>query len=400
MIHPYTFHDVTPGASFDHPVVDSRAVQGAIAEALRWGRSAGLAQAPVAGRYDAEGLVGTIDLLDAYARHCDSRLLDRMAELNQRPSPQVLDLARRSDALPIGAGGFPRDFEFIRTQMFEEKRQPLTSMDLFALDTSVPLGAKKHTARRALGSGEAQIHDGRSSEIPRARTTYAEEQFGVAYVVCAVDVNIFEAFTTDWAGLRQYQLDLRHAYRLVEERLNRIAWFGDVGTQLYGVTNYPSMHVKVLSTAFNDAAVSEDVMTALTDLANAPIIQSGGVFSPTEMAVSPEIHRFLFSRKHSTTGGTDTTIGEYFLNGQRASGTGVQRIVMAPELAAVGPAGQDGILCYRKDPETLAQVLIQPPTALPVFQSSPFDQTTVIFAATGGMVAPDVGNCILGWASV
>lgn len=400
MVAHLSYFDVTPNV--DRPVVTDRAVLGAVSAALRWGGKHSLSRTPNErdrGRYDADDLVGQPELLEAYARHCDSLLLDQVAQDGRSLLPQVLDEARRSDALPVGAGGFPRDFEYIRSRIFEEKRQPLTAMSLFPIDTTVPLGAKKHTARRALGSGEAQIHNGKGSEIPRAQTAYAEEQFNTAYVVCAVDVNLFDAFTTDWAGLQQYQRDLRLAIRLVEERLNRIAWLGDVGTQLYGVLNYPHLAKQLISTAFTDASAPEDVAQALHDLVNEPLISSGGTFAPTELAVSPRLHAFLFSRKHSTTGGTDTTIGEYFLKGQAASGSGIQRIVPAPELAGIGPSSRDGILAYRPDMDTLAQVLIQPPTVLPVFQASPLDQTTVVFAATGGMVMPDVGNCILGYAT-
>jgi hypothetical protein len=389
-----TLIDVSPGRPVPVEVFAS-----SLSRAMRWGGS----RAPRVDRFDAgDDFVGAPGLIDAYHRHVDGLVLHEARQTLGRDwclKPHVLDEAARLDAFPVGAGGFPRDFEFIRTSIFEEKRQPLTAMQFFPADTSVPLGARSHTARRALGSGEAQIYRA-GSEIPRARTTYAEETFGVAYVVCAVDVQFFDALTTDWAGLQQYSRDLRLAFRLVEERLNRIAWSGDVGSQLAGVLTYPHLAKQVIPVEFIDDSAPEDIAAAILDLLTTPQIESGGIFAPNALAVSPAIHAYIFSRKHSSSGGTDLTVGEYVLRAQAAGGNGVRRIDVAPELAGVGPNGEDGLLAYRTELDTVGHVMIQAPTPLPVFQASPLDQTTVVFAATGGMVMPDVGNAILGFAAV
>jgi hypothetical protein len=375
--------DVSPGRS-----VSPDAIRASVSAALRFGG----AQASRSDRYDAAGgPVASRGTLSAYQREMDRQMLRELGH-NWAPPAHL-----RQDALATGVGGFPRSFEFIRSQIFEEKRQPLTAMQFFPIDGSVPLGARKHTARRSLGSGEAQIYRA-GTEIPRARTTFVEEQFGIAYIVCAVDTNYFDALTTDWAGLQLYQRELRLAVRLVEERMNRIAWLGDVGSQIRGVINYPSLAKRVMAVAFTDASTPGDVVEALNDLANTPMIESGMTFRATQMLVSPQIHAFLFTRQHSTA--SDLTMGQFFLASQAAGGEGIQSIRAAPELAGIGPNGEDGILCYRPELETMGHVVVQAPATLPVFQSSPLDQTTVVFGATGGMVMPDVGNCILGFATV
>lgn len=397
-----TFIDVTPVGW--QPAADS-AINSSLKRAFRFGESGGLVRAVTdseRSRFDsADGLLATPDLLDAYHRHTDGlalQQLERERGRSFRLPRQLLDLAARSDAaFPVGAGGFPRDFEFIRAQILEEKRQRLTAMELFPVDTSVPLGARRHTARRALGSGEAQIYRG-GNELPRARTTYAEESFGVLYVVCSVDVNFFDAATTDWAGLQQYQRDLRLAVRLVEERMNRIVWNGDVGSQVAGVLNYPGSAKMVISTAFTDASTPADIAEAMLDFVNTPMVESGGVFSPNALAVSPKIHAFIFSRQNSVA--SDLTIGAYVLLTLRAAGSGVTEITVAPELSGIGPSGEDGMVLYRDELDTVGHVLIQAPTTLPVWQSSPLDQTTVVFGATGGVVSYDTGNMLIGLVDV
>ena len=187
------------------------------------------------------------------------------------------------------------------------------------------------------------------------------------------------------------------AVRLIEERLNRIIWFGDVGSQLYGAITYPSLAKMVIATPFTDATQPEDVATALGDFVATPLVQSGGVFGANALLVSPAIGEFIATRP--TTLASNMFISQLFLAGQAGIG-GVGSIEIAPELAGIGPNGEDGMLAYRKDLDTMAHVLIQQPTALPVYQSGPLDMITVWFAATGGMTAADIGNAILGFVTV
>lgn len=345
-------------------------------------------------RFDAVGRVGALDTLDAYHLQVDS---DFMREWGNKPLPEWMRSdSFRGDALPIGAGGFPRQFEYIRSRIFEQHMMPLNGSRLFATDRTVPLGARQHTARRALAHGEAVIYRG-GNNYGRASSSYAEEQFGVVYITCAVDTNFLDLLTTDWVGLRQYERDMRYARRAVDERLNRIIWHGDPASKVYGILTYPHVAKEVIPVEFSDASAPEDIARALADLANTPIIESGGTFRANAMAMSVRQRAYISSTKHSSSGGTDLTIMQFFLNNQPDDG--IKSIQDAQELSGIGPAGEDGILCYRTDQDTAAHVMLQDPTALPVFQATPMDQTTVVFAATGGMVCPDSGNIILGYAA-
>ena len=381
-------HDVSPSRRVSHP-----AVLASLSAALRMRGTSPPAGA--AGRYDSDGPVAFGDAIEAYHRHVDRAALRELGN-GLRLAPEILELARRHDALPAGAGGFPRDFEFQRSAILEEKRQPLTAMAHFPIDSSVPLGAKTHTARRALGNGEAQIYRG-GSEIPRATVAYAEETFGTAIVVCAVETNYFDALTTDFAGLRQFESESRLAVRLVDERVNRVAWFGDVASQVYGFINYPGLAKTILTTAFVDATSATDVCNALGDFCATPMVESGGTFGANALLVSPKIGKYIGTRP--TTLAANMSIAELFLKGQQYIG-GVSSIAVAPELAGIGPSGEDGMLAYRKDLDTCGHVLIQQTTALPVVQQGPLDMVTVYFAVTGGATMFDSGNCILGYVDV
>lgn len=292
----------------------------------------------------------------------------------------------------VGAPGFPRDFEHVRAKVWEEKRRPLNALDLFPIDTGVPLGAKTHTARRHIGQGRAELYRG-GSDLPLAQGAYVEETFGTAIIVCAVNQNLFESQTVDYAGLRNYELDLRLGRRLVEEKINEIAWFGDMPTNLYGLFNYPSMATQIMNVPFTDASDPKLVLRALQDLGATPMIVSGTRFSPNRVVVGTKIKHFLSTRKHEVNGGSDMTIEQFWLS---TNSLGIAKIEQAQELDNVGPNGESAIYFYRDDIETLSTCMIQAPTVLPVYQAGPFDQQTIIYAALGGAVGGDIGNNIVG----
>lgn len=379
--------DVTPGGLS----VPTSAIGTAIASALHWGG----VHAPSSERFDgADGLVGHEDLLPGWAEHCDSLAIQHLQRLRRnkwKPPRWVLEEARRADALPAGVPARIRSFEFIRARILEEKRQMLNGFRLFPVDDTVPLGAKKHTVRRAVGYGEAQIFSG-GTEFPTAGNALLEETWNVVYVVCAVATNFFETLSTDWAGLRQYEQDLRTARRAVEERINRIIWNGAVNHGIRGVLNYPGLGRVRLATAINNAANGNAIAMAIADAVGHPVIRSGGVYQPTVLAMAPRIAQYLATRQHSTA--SDTTILEYILAGQSKI-NGIRRFEIVPELAGVGPDGEDAMLAYRDEVDCLSHVFVQTPTPLPIWRSSPIDTLTVMFAATGGMQANDIGDAVL-----
>lgn len=406
MVAEATVLNVTPRGSKINVSADE--VGRAIGRATRWAGG----RAPAGGmRYDSVGnpVMPSRHALDAYNRYCDQLALREAAQdgggriradssIRGHFAEYVSSLPKeRRDALGAGlsggAGGFPRDFEYIRTGLWTEKRMPLNALRLFPRDTAVPLGARTHTSRRLVGSGEAEIFRGGSVEV-RARTSLKEETFGVVYIVSAVQTQFFEQLTTDYAGIRQYQNDMRMANRLVDERVNDIFFNGDEASDVFGILNYPHLATQLFPLAASDATDPIGFIRALNNAQYTPMIRTGGTFSPTKSVTSPRIRAWLYSRKHDLAGAPDTTMARFFLDNQDPSG-GIQSIEAAQEMQGIGPNGEDGFLMYRPDLESMGLVDIQTVTTLPVFQSSALEQITVVYAAVGGVTMGDVGNHIL-----
>ena len=371
------------GAASGLPPVDIGRLQATISAALA---HSGVSVGPQAWRSDSDRSLDTSGVVDRWRVDYERMQFQQRADAMQ---------VRRDDAFSgQGVGAFSRQLEHVRQKIWTEKRQPLTALKYFPIDSGVPLGATKHTARRYIAEGRAEFHTP-GSQVPMASGSYVEETFNTAIIVCGVNQNVFEGHSINYAGLRTYEFDLRHAHRLVDEKLNRTAWFGDRASGLYGLANYPSLARQVMTVPFTDATDPQVILKALYDLGNTPYIISGERFAPTNVVVGTRIKTYLYGRKHDPNGGPDSTIAKFYLENNPL---GISEIESAPELDGIGPNGESAIYFYRPDLDVLGHCLIQPTTVMPLFQSSPFDTMTVVFAVDGGGVGGDIGHNIVGLA--
>lgn len=315
--------------------------------------------------------------------------MDAMDKFRQRMDAQYVQnhlAPMRADALASGTASFPRDFEHIYSEVLAEKRRPLNSSRLFQMDTRVPLGAKTHTVRRDLGTGDAKVWRG-GQAIPVVGTQRVEEQFPVIYIVSAVETNWFEMISNDFQGRNDFQNDTRMAVRAIDERINSIYFGGDAPSGMHGFFDYPSLAKSVSPLSWTaGGATPADIVAALNDAANFANVASGGTFRPTRMATSIRLRNFLHQTRMDS--GTDTTIAEFFLRNNEF----IDRIDGAHEFQGIGPSGEDGIAFYDDALESTAAVMVQPPTAMPAAQIDSFRNQVVYVAAIGGVVMRDVGN--------
>jgi hypothetical protein len=307
-------------------------------------------------------------------------------------------------ALAPGPAGFLRDFDYIHREILEEVRPQLNSGLLFPMDTSVPLGASTHTARRATVAGRARWHN-QGTTFPIAKAGYQEETFGTGFVVCAVEQSFFEGLHIGFAGLQTYRIEADGAIRAIEEFLNNVAFYGDKARNIYGALTYPDLAKYIVPTRFGAGSTGLQVATALNLIANTPMVTSRGTFRPNRIVTSEAVRAYLGTTPLDTAGGT-TTILRYFLEGQGPNG--IRDIEVAHELSAAemtannvgNPAGYHGIFAYRDDRRSIAHVMPQRPTFLPIWRSSPIDTIHVAFAQTGGVTMHDVGNNLLAFVRI
>jgi|GEM_PF-2169694 len=304
-------------------------------------------------------------------------------------------LAMRRDALTGSAGAFPRDFEHIYQEVLGEERRPMNLMGLVRMDRRVPLGARTHTVRRRLGTGDVAIYRG-GTEVPVVRGVRVEEQFRVVHLVTSVVTDYFEMLSDNFAGLNNFADDTRDAVRFLEERANKIGFDGQPDMQVHGLLNYPHLAKTVSAVSFAPAAVAAApaaTRAELNRLANYARQNSGGTFRPNRFATSIRIADTLMQTQNSAA--TDRSVGQVWLDGQ----PDISRIEGVHELEGIGPNGEDGLFFYDDQLQSTAFVLVQPPSPLPAHAINAFQNQTVYVMTIGGVVMRNVGNNLLGYAA-
>lgn len=355
-------------------------------------------------RADSSGVLAYPEgMIEDYRARCDAASLSTMVANNPgwKPDRELLERRdawrqRNDAAFQAGPAAFARDFDFIHQEILEEARPQLNAMRLFPDDASVPLGWPRHVVRRSVVSGRARWHH-MGDSFPIAKAGYLEETFNTGFVVCAVQQSYFEGLTLGVSGLQTYRIEADGCLRALDEFLNEVAWYGDKAKNIYGVLTYPGMATMTLGTALVAASTGPTIVNALHTALSYPITRSNGVFRPNVIVTSPEVDRFLSMQAFDSSGGI-VSVKEYLMKGLPGVRWEVAHEVSAAEMTAHGvgnPAGYHGILAYYDDRRSVAHVLPQTPTFLPIWRSSPIDELHVAFASTGGIVQRDLGNQIL-----
>lgn len=280
-----------------------------------------------------------------------------------------------------------RQLEFIKPTVLEEKYAIPTAMSLFPVDSSVPVGARTFTVRRASEYGEAAIYRG-GAPIPQVNLGMVEETFQVKHLVIGYRLDLFESQSSSFAGTDVRGRKLRAMRNIMLRRYNDLAWFGNEASAIKGVLNYPYLPKAASAYAYNGSAAADDVLADLHRWANWATDNSDDVFAPDTLAVSPRVYNYLMTKVRSAT--TDTTIGKMFLE----SSPNIVNIVSAPELRGISGASTDGMLFYKNDIESINHVLVQPFTVLPV-ETNNFEESVVAYMSFGGVTMPDAGNNLL-----
>lgn len=356
-------------------------------------------------RQEMGGRLDSAAISEFHAR-LDAEAIDRHCDGGQRLPPELIDLwhqdcaerGERYDAAPFGGGGvvaFPNELEFMRVRELEQIRAPLNAVRLFTPDRSVPIGAQEHGWFRRVGRGEAVVTRGDTQNYGHAQTGRVKETRPVIYVVCSVRQTYFEMLATDYAGIPQYAADLRQAYQLVDERVNDILWNGFTPAQVFGALNHPLLLKMALNVTIGGSGTSspQAIAAAVQMLIDYPANLSGDTMGPTILAVSPRVYRYIAQTQYAA--GQNTTILQWILQGQDAT-NGIRDIVKVQELTGIGPAGEDGMLAFRQDVDSLANVEVMPTRTMPVYQATAMSWLTLVVAATAGVAMPNVGNNILG----
>lgn len=280
---------------------------------------------------------------------------------------------------PAQGAAFERDLDAIRERVYEDKIPPRTAFRVIPQNSDVPVWAETYTHRMAEFVGRAKFIGDYADDLPVVdvggrEDTYKVKMFGVAYQYSLKEMQ------RSGRGLNLSIMRPRSARQAIEDKFNRLQWFGDPTAGLFGFLNFPFIPRYAVGVAFDATSDLLDILAEMNAIANFPNELTDTVAEPDTMLMPPAEYNYVATTPLAD--GSDTTILTHFLNNNPYINS-VQNI---QELKGAGPEGVNLIVVYRRVEENIQHKLVQPFTQLPAQQRN---LATVVncVAQSGGCVS-------------
>lgn len=235
---------------------------------------------------------------------------------------------------------FARQLEFVKSQTYDVKRVNLNALTLMPVSTAIPEGATTHAYRQYDTVGMAKVIGNYADDMPRADVVGKEFINPIRSIGNSYGYNVQEIRSALFAGTNLNARKAAAAARAHQERINALAFSGDVDHGLPGLlnnTNIPEVTLLADGTGSSKTFASKSadkIVRDVNSLINRIISQSKGVHRATEVWMPIEQYALISTTQNSTA--SDVTILEFL---QRNFPNVTFRQVV--ELDGAGAAGAD-----------------------------------------------------------
>lgn len=255
-----------------------------------------------------------------------------------------------------------RQLEQIMQEVLRTPRPDLTALDMFPVNSRVNEGAEVFTVRRMEDYGSADYYDGAGQNFPTAGLSQEEESWPIHHIVSSYQLSFFDEKAATFSGVN-LEAELRNAVvYAIEEFQNEKAWEGDENRQALGILNQPYVPRTNFGLTIGDSQDAEAIAQEILRLARFTAAVTGNVFSPSRIITSVRLANYLSETEVGTF--KEASIKDRVLRKSNY----VQDIVGVPELAGVGPNGED-VMLYDAGKDLrrgFSHVVAKPLTFLPV----------------------------------
>lgn len=255
---------------------------------------------------------------------------------------------------------FARELEYIKARSYDVEYPALKATQLIPVSSEADPGAEVITYQQYDKVGMAKIISNYADDLPASDVKGKEFTARVRPIGSSFSYNIQEIRNAQMAGKPLEQRKANAARRSVEQKINKIAWFGEEEYGLQGFVDNPNVtRVKVAdnddstSTKFEDKTPDE-ILKDMNDLANNIVDLTNGVEMPNTLLLPIKQYTHIASTARSKN--SDTTILEYFLmnnpfidtvewvNELKGAGVGIDGVIAA---------GEDVMIAYDRNPDKL-----------------------------------------------
>lgn len=280
---------------------------------------------------------------------------------------------------------FEKELRSIRKEILEDQRAPLNGMELIPQGDDVEPWANTYEHQMYEMIGVAEFISDYSEDLPLVDVAARQEVFNAREFGCAYKFSLDEIEKSAALGKGLDRKRTRAAMVAIDEKFNRIQFFGDTATQLFGWLNYPYIPRRIISFPFDDSSSSLDILSEVNAMMFNPWFNTSTVAQPDTLVMAPELYAYISTTpwSKSSNGATDMTILTHF----KTNNPMVKEVKAARELSNAGPNGEHLMVAYKKDPLIFEHKLIRPFT-----QEAPQNRSLSIITncrAKSGGVASD-----------
>jgi hypothetical protein len=207
---------------------------------------------------------------------------------------------------------FARQLEFIKSRTYDVKRAVLSAFVIMPVSTEIPEGATTHTYRQFDTVGMAKVIANYANDLPRADVTGKEFTGPIRSIGNSYGYNVQEIRSAMFAGVPLSSRKAMAATRAHQEKINELAFRGDVESGLPGFLtnpNIPEVTLLADGTAASKTFTSKSadkIVRDVNSLINKIIVQSKGIHRGTEVWLPIAQYALIATTQNSTA--SDTTI--------------------------------------------------------------------------------------------
>lgn len=278
--------------------------------------------------------------------------------------------------------------------LYEQEFQRLNYSRVLSIQPGA-MGASVFCFEREYQYGTARIGRG-GGDPPVADSAIQEQETPYQYVYAAYEDNWFDRQAGSFSGRDTVAGGRRAALRAVEQTINTIAFEGSVNHGMYGLYNHPYVLRAVGSSIIDGTTSGVDMaQRILTSYFSAQSVNESAELA-SDIYISSRLFRTITKTPFSST--EPKSVAAYVIETLRTRGIEA-RFVEIREFKGAGTnelglgSTYDGIFVRGSGPSAVQMRVSLPPTELPPYQASAFENLTVVIACVTGAVVID------GWSN-
>ncbi len=264
---------------------------------------------------------------------------------------------------------FSRELEYIKSKSYDIEFPEMKAFKHIPISTEAGEGAQSITYAQFEETGFARIIESYADDLPRADIRGKEYTSPVKSVGVSYGYSVQEIRAAIYVGRSLTQRQANAARRANDQKINRLAWFGDDTYRILGLinnTNIPANFVANTGSGSTTQWVNktpDQILIDMNSVTNSISAVTKGVEMPNTLLLPIPQYTLIASTPRSSV--SDTTILEYFIQNNPF----VTTVDWVPELTGAGPVvddvATDIFIVFDKNPDKLTMEIPMPFTQYP-----------------------------------